>query len=341
MSWLALDIGGANLKAAHSDGLATTERFEVWRRPAELGTAIARLAATLPPFDRAAITMTAELCDCYSTRAEGVLAILDAATHALGDRPLVVWGINGAFHDPAVIRRRPLLAAGANWIALATVAARLVGDLRGLMIDIGSTTTDLVALDKGRVASRGLFDTQRLWTGELVYAGVRRTPLCALATELPFGHKGQPIGLASELFATTLDVFLTLGDIDPDPTDLATADGRGATVAAARDRLARMICADRQSFSSKLAVELSQTIADCLLRRLAQAADRVCQTTIGTPEVAVVAGSGEFLARRLAGRVLGPDRPIVSLADAWGRDASTAACARALLMLIGDLENPK
>ena len=132
---------------------------------------------------------------------------------------------------------------------------------------------------------------------------------------------------------------MTLGDLDPDPTDLATADGRGATVDAARDRLARMIGADRESFSADDAVELSRSAAECLLRRLAQAAHRVCQATIGIADVAVVAGSGEFLARRLAARVLGPDRPIISLAEAWGCAASTAGCARALLTLVMEHEN--
>jgi len=337
--WLALDIGGANLKAAHCDGPTTTEPFEVWRRPAELGKAIATLAAAFPPFDRAAVTMTAELCDCYPTKAEGVLAILEAAAQAVGGRRLSVWGIDGRFHELAEIRRRPVLAAAANWLALATAAARLVSDDRGLMIDIGSTTTDIIPLDRGRVAVRGRTDTERLRTGELVYAGIRRTPLCALTTELPLGQ-GPPIGLAAELFATSLDVFLTLGDLDPDPTDLATADGRGATVDAARDRLARMVGADREGFSADDALELSRSAAECLLRRLSQAAHRVCQATMGIPDVVVVAGSGEFLARRLAARVLGSDCPIISLAEAWGSAASTAGCARALLMLAVEHKNP-
>ncbi len=337
--WLALDVGGANLKAAHSDGPTTTEPFEVWRRPAELGKAIARLAAVLPPFERAAVTMTAELCDCYPTKAEGVLAVLEAATEALGGRPLAVWGIDGRFHELDEIRRRPILAAAANWLALATAAARLVPDVRGLMIDIGSTTTDIIPLDRGRVAALGWTDTERLRTGELVYGGIRRTPLCALATELPLGQ-GPPIGLAAELFATTFDVFLTLGDLDPDPTDLATADGRGATLDAARDRLARMVGADRDGFSAEAAGELSRSAAECLMRRLSQAAHRVCQATIGIPDFAVVAGSGEFLARRLAARVLGADRPIISLAEAWGSAASTAGCARALLVLAMEQANP-
>ena len=48
--------------------------------------------------------------------------------------------------------------------------------------DIGTTTTDLIPLASGLVMARGKSDTERLQTGELVYAGVRRTPVCALAT---------------------------------------------------------------------------------------------------------------------------------------------------------------
>ena len=64
--------------------------------------------------------------------------------------------------------------------------------------------------------------------------------LCALATELPV--RGIATGLAAEIFASTLDVYLTLGDIESIPTDLSTADGRPATAhAAASDRMARMV----------------------------------------------------------------------------------------------------
>ena len=69
--WIGLDIGGANIKTAHEDGQARTVPFEVWKRPDELGRAIAAAAAALPASDRAAVTMTAELCDCYPTKAVG------------------------------------------------------------------------------------------------------------------------------------------------------------------------------------------------------------------------------------------------------------------------------
>jgi probable H4MPT-linked C1 transfer pathway protein len=333
-AWLAVDIGGAHLKAAHQRAGARTSRFEVWRRPGKLGQAIVALASTFPPFERAAVTMTAELCDCYRTKAEGVLAILDAVDQALPSQPVVVWGTDGRFHSTEAIRRNPPVAAAANWLALATVAASLVPRDRAILIDVGSTTTDLIPLDQGNVLVRGRTDTERLRTGELVYAGVRRTPVCALATALTLGP-GEPIGLSAELFATTHDVFLTLGDLVPDPDDLATADGRPAMVELARDRLARMVGADRETFSLDDARALARSAEQCLLDRLAEAGERACARTIGRPGVAIVSGSGEFLARRVARRMLGPDLPILGLADLWGEAASTAACAWALLILAG------
>jgi (4-(4-[2-(gamma-L-glutamylamino)ethyl]phenoxymethyl)furan-2-yl)methanamine synthase len=332
--WIALDVGGANIKIAHSEGAARTVPFEVWKRPDELGLAIATALATLPWSNQVAVTMTAELCDCYPTKQIGVNAILDAVVGALPDCLIVVWGVDGEFHSVDEGRSRPLVVAAANWLALATMAARLFPDELCVLIDIGTTTTDLIPLDRGNVAARGRSDTERLQLGELVYAGVRRTPICALATELPL--RGIPTGLAAELFASTLDVYLTLGDFEPDSADLSTADGRPATVEAARDRLARMVGADRDGFSDDDAVAFARTADDCLIARLVLAGERACRPTIGRPTAAVVAGSGEFLARRLARRVIEPDGPIVGLKEAWGAVASSAGCAYALTILASE-----
>ena len=262
-SWMALDVGGANIKAAHTAGPARTLPFELWKRPDELSLVLASLAATFPPCDRVALTMTAELCDCYPTKHVGVNAVLDAVLDAFLGRPIAVWGVDGQFHDVSEIRRQPALAAAANWLALATLVARLVPDGAGLLIDIGTTTTDLIPLDHGQAAARGRTDTERLQNGELVYAGVRRTPICALATELPY--RGIPTGLAAELFASTLDVYLTLDEIPPDPKDLSTADGRPATKAASRDRLARMIGTDRDTFTDDDALAFAHAADEALL----------------------------------------------------------------------------
>ncbi len=329
--WLGLDIGGANLKAAHSSGQARSVPFELWKRPSELPEAIRHLVATMPKFDAIALTMTAELCDCYETKAEGVQSVLDAVPK----RQAHVWGVDGRFYTLEAARMIPLVVSASNWMALASVVARL-GEIRmpALLIDIGSTTTDLIPLDRRQVFAQGRTDTQRLQTGELVYAGVKRTPLCALDTQLPL--RGVSTGLAAELFATTLDVYLTLGEIPEAPHDHTTADGRSMTINRARDRLARMVGADREGFSKQDAFDFSQEADQCLVTRLEKAARKTCTATIGEPKTVIVAGSGEFLARRVALRLV-HENDMFSLASLWGSAASDAACAHAVVQLAQDL----
>ena len=337
LPWLALDIGGANIKAAHSSGEARSVAFALWKQPDELARQVEALGRSVPPTDHVALTMTGELCDCYPTRAEGVRSIVDSVRVALPKARVIVWGVDGRFHEVEEIRQNPMIAAAANWLALATVAARLVPIGPGLLIDVGSTTTDLIPLLDGRVIVRGRTDFDRLRTGELVYAGARRTPVASIAREVVF--RGAPTGLAAELFASTLDVSLTLGDILDDPTNFETADGRGATSLQARDRLARMVGLDRDDFTTKDARELARALDHDLTDRLEQAARRVTSGSIVEPPGSVViAGSGEFLARRVAARLVGPGGSIIELSEAWGPVASVAGCASALIELARDWE---
>ena len=47
-------------------------------------------------------------------------------------------------------------------------------------------------------------------------------------------------------------------------------------------------------------------------------------------------GSGSFLARRLADRLIGLGGPVISLKEAWGAVASSAGCAFALVTLAAE-----
>jgi uncharacterized hydantoinase/oxoprolinase family protein len=91
-----------------------------------------------------------------------------------------------------------------------------------------------------------------------------------------------------------------------------------------------MVGADRDGFTSDDAFAFAQGADESLLARLETAALRASGVR---PRHAVVAGSGEFLARRLASRVLESGGTIVSLEAAWGPVASSAACAHALAVL--------
>jgi hypothetical protein len=77
-----------------------------------------------------------------------------------------------------------------------------------------------------------------------------------------------------------------------------------------------------------------------LITRLAAAAKRAAQPSIENFASAVVAGSGEFLARRLAGRLVGRDGRVISLKESWGPVASSAGCASAVVRLAAQRFRP-
>lgn len=332
MHVVGLDIGGANLKAATSGGQALSRNFELWRAPRRLAEMLSELLCQLPAPAALAVTMTAELADCFTTKAEGVDAILHAVERVAGTAPVLVWQTSGAFVGPEQARRQPLQTAAANWHALATWAGRFAWDGAALLVDIGSTTSDIIPLWRGVPVSRGNTDSTRLMAGELAYTGVRRTPLCAVADAVPF--RGQSCPLAAEVFATTLDVYLTLGKICEDAVDTNTANGRPATISTARDRLARMLCCDCSEFSAEDAESMARFLAAAQRGKLCAALESVLASLPGPCTVAIVSGSGSFLAEEVL-----KQHPATNgcrmewLATRFSPALAEAACAYAVAVL--------
>ena len=112
---------------------------------------------------------------------------------------------------------------------------------RGLILDLGSTTLDLTLVTPGQHVP-GRTDWQRMREGELIYTGLRRSPLTCI---LPRFHWLEwTLAPAQELFATIDDAYIYSGERPERPWDSATADGRPATRAAAQRLLARLFCSD-------------------------------------------------------------------------------------------------
>ncbi|HVS36314.1 MAG TPA: hydantoinase/oxoprolinase family protein [Gemmataceae bacterium] len=324
---LGLDVGGANLKAAHTTGAARSRSFALWKDPDGLADALRGLIAEMPPADALAVTMTGELCDCYETKRQGVSAILDAVEQAADGMPVRVWCNDGRFHEPAAARTAPLTAAAANWLALATFAGRFAPNGAALLMDFGSTTTDLIPLHDGRPVPHGCTDRERLRCGELVYIGVRRTPLCAILAE-----EG-----AAELFATTLDLFLLLDWIAEDAADCNTADGRPAVKAAAEARLARMDCTDLETSTPEERKKLVNWILFKLTYSIMTAVRQVVGRLPEPPRKVVIAGEGAFLALHiLKAQSAFPPCPTVPIRDKLGPEISRAACAYAVAVLAAE-----
>lgn len=328
------DIGGINIKAARlvARGSPHTvlEPFELQRAPARLAPTLASVARRVEaqPDDRHAVTMTAELSQYFRTKREGVEFVLGALEAALGGSNVHVFGTDGHFASADQARANPLRVAAANWAATAHLVAKTTGTC--LLIDIGSTTTDLIPIVGGQVVASGRTDPDRLASGELVYTGAIRTPTEAVVHDVPF--RGERAGVSAEGFATMGDVHLWLGSLSPEDYTIPTPDGRPATRAYAGERLARVVCADREMLTDADIDALADELASAQTTRIAVAIRRVCMRHPQITE-AVVAGLGDFVASRAAARAgLGH----VRLADRLGEAAARAAPAAAVAILLND-----
>jgi probable H4MPT-linked C1 transfer pathway protein len=335
--WIGLDIGGANLKAADGRGWCRSVPFPLWREPERLSAALAELLRIAPDVDGVAVTMTGELADCFETKATGVDSILTSVSEALeavGKRsPVRVYRTDGALVDMSAAREEPLLVAAANWHALAAFGGRYVTARAALMLDLGSTTCDLIPLIDGEPAAQGRTDPERLVSGELVYTGVVRSPVCALVSELPW--RGRMCRVAQEVFATTRDAYLLLEGMPENASDLNTADSRPATRHFALDRLARQICADRTLFNADDALAAASVVKQAQLALLGAALRQICAIDAIECSQVILSGQGEFLLRELLAAEM-PNAEIISLAERLGPGASQAAAAHALAVLAAE-----
>ncbi len=334
MSVLGLDVGGANIKVSDGESRSVSRPFPLWQRPSLLESELSGLLKTFGPIARVAVTMTGELADCFPSKAAGVDHILGSIEAATSAR-VIVWQTGGEFVTPEEARSLTRLVAAANWHALATWTGRMVPKSTGLLMDMGSTTTDLIPLQEGAPVPEGATDVQRLLSGELLYTGVRRTPICAVLPSVPL--RGGHCPLAAELFATMDDVYLVLGDVDVEETNTATADGRPRTQPAALDRLARMICCDATEVTEDELVTIAAALARAQTHSIGLSLSRVLDRLPQPPRQILLAGEGEFVIRRALSDhdELAPAE-LVSLQQTLGPLHSQAACAFALARLASE-----
>jgi probable H4MPT-linked C1 transfer pathway protein len=299
---IGLDVGGANTKAALVDGAGcvqlASEPFEVWRGPEGLVDVIASVVGRLG-FEHApvALTTTAELVDVFAGKRAGVLHVLEAAGQALRGRRVRVITTDGSMIRLSAARAEPLRCAAANWVATALLVARWLPD--AILVDCGGTTTDVIPIVGGAVASRGRTDLERLLAGELVYTGALRTNVAAVVSHVPIGGEACPV--SSELFAISADAHLLRGNLRAEQCTCTFPDNRGPSASEVRARLARVVCADPEQLGEGDLEAIAAAVEEAQIGSIAGALDRVsARLSLRVPVVAV--GVGAFLARAAAER---------------------------------------
>lgn len=326
---LALDIGGANIKAADGEGWAESRPFAMWREWERLADVLAEVIRARTPRCVVA-TMTGEIADCFSSRAAGVRHIAAALAEAAAPADVGIYRVDGAIVSPAAIAAAPLGAAASNWHAVARLAGAATSSDRAFLIDIGSTTVDIIPIRAGRPAPSAGDDVGRMHSGELIYTGMERTPVAAIVRSLP--HRGLRRPVASELFAQSRDAWLVLGGVAEEPAAVDTADGGPATAAAARVRLARTMLLDPEGFTAADATAAAEACAAAQARQVARSLLRVAERVGWEPAEVVISGHGDMLADRALART-GWMATRTWLRERLGPDVSRAAPAHALALI--------
>lgn len=288
-SVVGVDIGGANLKAAiwknHREPDCSAIAFPLWKQPQQLGGAIGKLIAGLGGADQLAVTMTGELADCFASRQEGVERILTAVATAFPSSRTKVYTVDGRWFTPAKAIDDPWTVAASNWHALANWLGRwpLTAHLcrQTLLVDIGSTTVDIIPLVDGAPKTSARTDRDRLAMGQLVYTGISRTPICAITPTLTL--QGVELPVMAELFATVDDAYMILSLVEEDPADCWTADGRPRTRSCAAGRLARMVGEDSQRLTKCELEAMAEQVIAAQAALVASAIERNTQTIAEDP----------------------------------------------------------
>jgi probable H4MPT-linked C1 transfer pathway protein len=338
---LGWDIGGVNLKLARlrlppeSSLLQSVSLpYEVQRSPEMLTPMLLTAAGKsgAEPEDVHAVTMTAELSQAFRTKREGVAFVLDSLQTAFPDSVTYVYTVDGRFIGPGEARSRPLSVGASNWAATASWVGRMFPTC--VLIDIGTTSSDLIPIIDGQIAAMGQTDPERLLSGELVYSGALRTPAEAVAQVVPLW--GGHAGVAADGFALIGDAHLWRGRLATEDYTCRAPDGRPATRIFAGERLARMVCADRDMLDDSAIDAIATALADAQVKTLVQALERV-RARWPAITLAVVTGLGDFVAQEAAE---GAGLTTVSLAEQIGA-ASRTAPAVAVAWLLSEWMNSK
>ncbi|HVN65625.1 MAG TPA: hydantoinase/oxoprolinase family protein [Methanomicrobiales archaeon] len=282
---IGIDVGGANLKLV--EGNRVTLRYcPLWEK-APLGEHLRAFRDGHPDPD-AAVVMSGEIADCFGSKMEGIRSIVASVREVYPGA--IFYGTDAEFHREPV----PRLAA-ANWLASADLLHSRFS--RAMLLDIGSTTTDILPLPLFSDLI-GLTDLGRLRRGYLLYTGLLRTPVEALISEVTLDGSVTPV--STEHFAIAADAHLVLGHIPPGTYSCDTPDRAGKDVGSALRRLARVVCADLEEIGPAGAMEIARQFWESQRDRIRVAVDRVA-VECGAEQVMVAGIGSSLLARELGG----------------------------------------
>ncbi|MDR2830302.1 MAG: H4MPT-linked C1 transfer pathway protein [Methanobrevibacter sp.] len=329
MKIAGFDIGGANTDLAVIDFSengkienisVNFEYLPMWSDNHRLGNVLLNLIKEnndLDDIDGVGISMTGELVDAYTKKEEGVLDISKKVI-ATFNIPVGFVGLD-KFLTYNEVLINPSKIAAANWIATSAIISEI--DENCIFIDTGSTTTDIIPIKNGKECSKGRSDFERLSTGELVYTGILRTNLSSFLRKVELN--GKEYTVASELFATTADIYNVLGKIYKEDYSCSTSDGAGKSKMESMIRISRVLCGDMDILSKEDILAISKFTHEKQTEQIAEGLKKVSKRE-NIDKVVTTGLGGEILGKE-ATKLLNLHH--ISMSDFYTKEESVVAPA--------------
>ena len=203
IQYLGLDIGGAHIKVV---GLNATRQIVLvkymkcyfWNKSEDFLTFVKQINKYINKQTLIGITMTAELCDSFKTRKQGFDVVSRYCKELKNDFFFYSLG-----KSPFIKKAEYKNVVSMNWHAIGSYVSHEITNC--IIIDFGSTTTDLICIKNKKIKNIHFDDFSRLNNSELLYSGLVRTPIFSIINEVKIDDKTFKI--IPEFFSNMGDIY--------------------------------------------------------------------------------------------------------------------------------------
>ncbi len=158
-----------------------------------------------------------------------------------------------------------------NWHATGKFISRNLND--AIVVDFGSTTTDIICIKNKIIKNLGFDDFSRLKNNELIYTGLTRTPIFGVMNELILNGINYP--LIPEFFSSMSDVYRINKSLDKVLDIDDTADNTEKNLNQSFIRVARNFGFDFNKSNKELLKKISRKLINFQMKKIAISLDKL------------------------------------------------------------------
>ncbi len=293
-----VDIGGANVKITqlHPNLTVKSVLLPFSRKP----VLVEQLITSVVNPDIVVVTQT--LCanrHLFATGKEGTHYLINVTTDLFGDN-VRYPGLSYQLYTAAKAKQHYEKVACRNWVATCYLAHYLDLVHNGLVIDCGTTSTDIVPVVNGHPETLEKNDVgyTRFRTGELVWSGVYFMPVPSLSHTIVLDGDTYPVKPATR--ALSYDIYIVLGRITPkELAEKYSGHRRDMDTLSYRQSVMRMldvISADTELLTVNDAQKIAAFLAEKQEKMIEKAIKKVfsaAQKKYAIEKTVAVAGAGK------------------------------------------------